>query len=351
MKCVRLYLWSRRPQLTGRCSRTWGKTEPSPAGGNLSAWWTWSREDQRRLRLKPTGSRKGSNAVINRWEDMRAVMTPVATPRAKDPLKTPRKIPKDFSRAMASKLWLLSPVGWYATMELQWGEKRKGGNCLKKELNIWEEELQASKPNPTPVTAVPSSCLAASASAGRSFLTGYWSWVLLLGLACVKGVKQTCTLTELNTKRLRLSLTLSSNWTAPGSRPDSHLLRFIRIPYLNRSTPPHPVLYLELCTWELHRMNLMGGISHSTLQTIPFTHPPTHPPTHESTSGSLPGFPLPFQGLEFQERAKVDPLSCPAPPSGRGHCTRTYGWTTQMSGGGRAGKQQRLMLVWFWSGY
>lgn len=49
---------------------------------------------------------------------MSAVMTPVATPRAKDPLKTPRKIPKDFSRAVASKLWLLSPVGWYATMEL-----------------------------------------------------------------------------------------------------------------------------------------------------------------------------------------------------------------------------------------
>lgn len=56
--------------------------------------------------------------VINREQDMSAVMTPVATPRAKDPLKTPRKMPKDFSRAMASKLWLLSPAGWYATMEL-----------------------------------------------------------------------------------------------------------------------------------------------------------------------------------------------------------------------------------------
>lgn len=54
---------------------------------------------------------------------MKAVMTPVATPRAKDPLKTPRKTPKDFSMAMASKLWLLSPAGWYATMELQ-GKQR-----------------------------------------------------------------------------------------------------------------------------------------------------------------------------------------------------------------------------------
>lgn len=51
---------------------------------------------------------------------MRAVTTPVATPRAKEPLKTPRKMPKDFNKAMASKLWLLSPVGWYATMELKW---------------------------------------------------------------------------------------------------------------------------------------------------------------------------------------------------------------------------------------
>lgn len=50
---------------------------------------------------------------------MRAVTTPVATPRAKEPLKTPRKMPKDLSSAVASKLWLLSPAGWYATMELQ----------------------------------------------------------------------------------------------------------------------------------------------------------------------------------------------------------------------------------------
>lgn len=52
-------------------------------------------------------------------KDIRAVMTPVATPREKDPLKTPRKTPKDFSTAMASKLWLLSPAGWYATTELK----------------------------------------------------------------------------------------------------------------------------------------------------------------------------------------------------------------------------------------
>lgn len=55
---------------------------------------------------------------------MRAVMTPVATPRAKEPLKTPRKMPKDFNMAMASKLWLLSPAGWYATMELKDRQKR-----------------------------------------------------------------------------------------------------------------------------------------------------------------------------------------------------------------------------------
>lgn len=56
---------------------------------------------------------------------MKAVITPVATPSAKDPLKTPRKMPKDFNKAMASKLWLLSPAGWYATMELSDGEKKK----------------------------------------------------------------------------------------------------------------------------------------------------------------------------------------------------------------------------------
>lgn len=53
---------------------------------------------------------------------MRAVTTPVATPRAKEPLKTPRKMPKDFNKAVASKLWLLSPAGWYATMELKGAE-------------------------------------------------------------------------------------------------------------------------------------------------------------------------------------------------------------------------------------
>lgn len=45
-------------------------------------------------------------------KDMMAVTTPVATPRAKEPLKTPRNIPKDLSRAMTSKVWLLSPCGW-----------------------------------------------------------------------------------------------------------------------------------------------------------------------------------------------------------------------------------------------
>lgn len=55
---------------------------------------------------------------------MKAVMTPVATPRAKEPLKTPRKMPKDFNKAVASKLWLLSPAGWYATMELKGNETR-----------------------------------------------------------------------------------------------------------------------------------------------------------------------------------------------------------------------------------
>lgn len=54
----------------------------------------------------------GAWPVKNRWKDMKAVMTPVATPRAKEPLKTPRKTPKDFNKAMASKLWLLSPAGW-----------------------------------------------------------------------------------------------------------------------------------------------------------------------------------------------------------------------------------------------
>lgn len=50
---------------------------------------------------------------------MRAVTIPVATPRAKEPLKTPRKIPKDFSIAVPSKVWLLSPCGWYATIDLK----------------------------------------------------------------------------------------------------------------------------------------------------------------------------------------------------------------------------------------
>ncbi|KAG7272020.1 hypothetical protein CRUP_004179 [Coryphaenoides rupestris] len=44
--------------------------------------------------------------------DMRAVMTPVATPSRKEPLNTATKMPKDFNMAIASKLWLLSPLGW-----------------------------------------------------------------------------------------------------------------------------------------------------------------------------------------------------------------------------------------------
>ena len=50
---------------------------------------------------------------------MSAVETPVATPRANEPLKTPRKTPKDLSIAMTSKVWLLSPAGWYATIDLE----------------------------------------------------------------------------------------------------------------------------------------------------------------------------------------------------------------------------------------
>lgn len=72
--------------------------------------------------------------VSNRWKDMRAVMTPVATPRAKDPLKTPRKMPKDFNKAMASKLWLLSPAGWYATMELKGRETQMWTFTWKDEM-------------------------------------------------------------------------------------------------------------------------------------------------------------------------------------------------------------------------
>lgn len=65
-------------------------------------------------------------------------MTPVATPRAKDPLKTPRKMPKDFNKAMASKLWLLSPAGWYATMELRRREPEGTGGLGKRSNGRYE---------------------------------------------------------------------------------------------------------------------------------------------------------------------------------------------------------------------
>lgn len=141
---------------------------------------------------------------------MRAVMTPVATPRAKEPLKTPRKIPKDFNRAMASKLWLLSPAGWYATMELE------GRGKKKKKKNRWEPAERGSqysrRGTPNKQTQRPKSSngrqqqqqqlsLSAVAPVGRIFFTGYWSWGFLLGLACKGCETQTCTFTE----RLHLS--------------------------------------------------------------------------------------------------------------------------------------------------
>lgn len=55
---------------------------------------------------------------------MSAVTTPVATPREKEPLKTPRNIPNDLSSAMTSKVWLLSPCGWYATIDLKHHRKQ-----------------------------------------------------------------------------------------------------------------------------------------------------------------------------------------------------------------------------------
>lgn len=70
-----------------------------------------------------------------KWKDMNAVMTPVDTPRAKDPLKTPRKTPKDLSMAMASKLWLLSPAGWYATMDLEGRWRTRKHVKIRKALN------------------------------------------------------------------------------------------------------------------------------------------------------------------------------------------------------------------------
>lgn len=83
--------------------------------------------------------------VRNRWRDMRAVMTPVATPRAKDPLKTPRKMPKDFNMAMASKLWLLSPAGWYATMELKSRQTRKHAHIQEKRKKAFTKNIERGR--------------------------------------------------------------------------------------------------------------------------------------------------------------------------------------------------------------
>lgn len=67
-------------------------------------------------------SRIPQSSILN-WlsvKDMREVITPVITPRTKDPLKTTRNTPIDFSMALPSNVWLLSPAGWYATIDL-WG--------------------------------------------------------------------------------------------------------------------------------------------------------------------------------------------------------------------------------------
>lgn len=69
----------------------------------------------------------------NSEKDIKAVTTPVAAPIAKDPLNIPRKIPMDLNIAVTSNVWLLSPAGWYATIELQGGKAQKQ-NCL-----VWRE--------------------------------------------------------------------------------------------------------------------------------------------------------------------------------------------------------------------
>ncbi|CAO2621998.1 hypothetical protein LEMLEM_LOCUS17368, partial [Lemmus lemmus] len=62
---------------------------------------------------RPVSSNWNSRNLVN--FDIKAVTTPVAAPIAKDPLKIPRKIPIDLNMAVTSKVWLLSPAGWYAT--------------------------------------------------------------------------------------------------------------------------------------------------------------------------------------------------------------------------------------------
>lgn len=61
----------------------------------------------------------------NNEKDIKAVTTPVAAPIAKDPLNIPRKIPMDLNIAVTSNVWLLSPAGWYATIELEEEGKHK----------------------------------------------------------------------------------------------------------------------------------------------------------------------------------------------------------------------------------
>lgn len=70
---------------------------------------------------------------------MSAVTTPVATPREKEPLKTPRNIPRDLSSAMASKVWLLSPCGWYATIDLKYHRKQTT-------TTSWRQSTETVKP-------------------------------------------------------------------------------------------------------------------------------------------------------------------------------------------------------------
>lgn len=72
----------------------------------------------------------------NNKKDIKAVTTPVAAPIAKDPLNIPRKIPIDLNIAVTSNVWLLSPAGWYATIELK--EERKAHTRTKHSL-VWRE--------------------------------------------------------------------------------------------------------------------------------------------------------------------------------------------------------------------
>lgn len=86
-------------------------------------------------------------------KDIKAVTTPVAAPIAKDPLNIPRKIPIDLSIAMTSNVWLLSPAGWYATIELegktntpQFG--RKGKETVDLQVNLMAVAVAATDDTP-----------------------------------------------------------------------------------------------------------------------------------------------------------------------------------------------------------